>query len=99
MEPIALNDLNRREYKANGLQVVGIALDDPDSVKNFVKTYGISYPVLVGGEDTFDVSAAYGNTEGVLPYSILIDKTGIVRWSYAGKLHAKDLTSQLNNHL
>ncbi len=54
--------------------MIGIALDDAQSVRNFVETYGISYPILVGSEDVFATSAAYGNEEGVLPYSVLIDK-------------------------
>ena len=74
----------QRQYGPTGLQVVGIALDNQDSVKSFVSTYGISYPILVGESDVFETSAAYGNSEGVLPYSVLIDNQGIIRWKYAG---------------
>ena len=89
----------QRQHQANGLQVVGIALDNAESVKSFVQTYGISYPILIGDADVFETSAAYGNIEGVLPYSVLIDKSGIVRWQYAGKLHMKDINLQLSSLL
>ncbi len=89
----------QRKYASNGLQVIGIALDDVQSVKNFVSTYGISYPVLVGSEDVFATSAAYGNEEGVLPYSVLIDKTGIVRWQYAGIIQHDMISSLLSDML
>jgi len=88
----------QRQHGPNGLQILGIALDDAQSARNFVETYGISYPILVGLENVFETSAAYGNAEGVLPFSVLIDKTGIVRWQYAGKLHEdriSDLLSEL----
>jgi thiol-disulfide isomerase/thioredoxin len=89
----------QRQYAPKGLQVVGIALDDEQSVRNFVSTYGISYPILVGDADVFEVSAAYGNTEGVLPYSVLVDKDGIVRWQYAGKVRENDISNLLSEFL
>ena len=88
----------QRQYGPTGLQVVGIALDNQDSVKSFVSTYGISYPILVGESDVFETSAAYGNSEGVLPYSVLIDNQGIIRWKYAGIIKddkIKDLLTDL----
>jgi peroxiredoxin len=89
----------QREYGATGLQIVGIALDDAQSVRSFVQTFGITYPILIGESDVFETSAAYGNAEGVLPYSVLVDKSGIVRWQYAGKIHSEDVTSLLNDLL
>lgn len=89
----------QREYGPTGLQVVGIALDDVQSVRNFVKTYGISYPILVGEADVFATSAAYGNVAGVLPYSVLVDKDGIVRWQYAGEIQQPEIASLLSELL
>lgn len=89
----------QREFKPNGLQVVGIALDDVQSVNSFVSTYGISYPILVGSEDVFATSTAYGNAEGVLPYSVLVDKHGIVRWQYAGKIQHDKISELLSDLL
>lgn len=78
-------------HAGRGLQVVGIALDDAKVVKNFVDTFGISYPILVGEADVFNVSSAFGNQEGVLPFSVLIDRQGVIRWQYAGKLKGEDV--------
>lgn len=89
----------QRQFGSTGLQVIGIALDDVQSVKSFVATYGISYPVLVGSEDVFATSAAYGNEEGVLPYSVLIDEKGIVRWQYAGIIQQEKITNLISELL
>ena len=89
----------QRNYGATGLQVVGIALDDAQSASDFVETYGISYPILVGEADVFATSAAYGNVDGVLPYSVLIDSDGIVRWQYAGIIQKNDITDLLSDLL
>jgi peroxiredoxin len=89
----------QREYGALGLQVIGIALDNVDSVRSFVDTYGISYPVLLGAEDVFTTSAAYGNSEGVLPYTVLVDRDGIIRWQYAGQVHHENISPLLSELL
>jgi len=89
----------QRNHGASGLQVIGIALDDAQKAQNFVTTYGISYPILVGETDVFETSAAYGNTEGVLPFSVLVDKQGIVRWQYAGKIKQDEIFRQLSDLL
>ena len=87
------------QHTDRGFQVVGIALDDAQVVNNFVQTFGISYPILVGEADVFNVSAAFGNQEGVLPFSVLIDRKGVVRWQYAGKLKSEDVDKWLGEVL
>ncbi len=89
----------QREHGPDGLQVVGIALDDAQTASNFVETFGITYPILLGMEDVFTTSMAYGNEEGVLPYSVLVDKTGVVRWQYAGIIKHEDITRLLSDLL
>lgn len=89
----------QREFGPDGLQIVGIALDDAQSASNFVETFGITYPILLGLEDVFTTSAAYGNDEGVLPYTVVVDKTGIVRWQYAGIIKHEQITSVLSGLL
>jgi len=89
----------QQEYGPEGLQVVGIALDDVQSVRSFVEKYGISYPILVGEADVLATSAAYGNVAGVLPYSVLVDKEGIVRWQYTGEIPQDDIFRLLSEFL
>ena len=89
----------QRDYGTSGLQVLGIALDDAQRVRTFIQTYGISYLILVGEADVFETSTAYGNTEGVLPYSVLVDKAGTVRWQYAGIIRHAEITKLLSEHL
>jgi peroxiredoxin len=84
------------EYGSAGLQVVGIALDDVQSVRNFIQEYGISYPILVGEADVMATSNAYGNVTGVLPYSVLVDSDGVIRWQYVGEIQHDDIANLLD---
>ncbi|WP_159016578.1 TlpA family protein disulfide reductase [Cognatiluteimonas profundi] len=67
-----------RQQAANGVQVVGIALDDPAAVKAFVKRLGVSYPVLLDAPGPADAGVRLGNPAGVLPYTVLVSPQGIL---------------------
>ena len=67
-----LIDLQNR-YGAQGLQVVGISMDDSeDPVRAFQQQYKMNYPIAVGNEHLAD---QYGGVLG-LPITFVIDKQG-----------------------
>jgi len=61
-----------------GLQFVGIAIDEKDKVAAYVREIGINYPVLVGELDAVEMSRSLGNDLGGLPFTIVVDRTGKV---------------------
>jgi thiol-disulfide isomerase/thioredoxin len=60
----------------NGVQVVGIALDDADAVRAFVAGAGVRYPILLDAPGPRDAGVRLGNPKGVLPYSVLVSADG-----------------------
>ncbi len=87
------------QYGEAGLQVIGIALDDVQSVRDFVERLAISYPILVGAADVMDTNRAYGNVAGMLPFSVLVDRDGIIRWQYIGEIQRETVTRLLSELL
>jgi len=65
-----------REQGANGMQVVGIALDDDTAVRAFLQAHAIGYPSLVDTPGSADAGVRLGNPAGVLPYSVLVAPDG-----------------------
>jgi thiol-disulfide isomerase/thioredoxin len=65
-----------KQYGPQGLQVVGVAMDDagPDKIAKFAKDMGVNYPVLLGKESVGD---EYGGLE-YLPTSFYLDRDGKV---------------------
>ena len=59
-----------------GIQVVGIALDEPDAVRAFLTRVPVQYPILIEQPGPADASVRLGNLKGVLPYSVLIGADG-----------------------
>jgi thiol-disulfide isomerase/thioredoxin len=60
----------------NGVQVVGIAVDDADAVRAFLEQVPVSYPVLLDTPGPADAGVRLGNPKGVLPYSVLVSDDG-----------------------
>lgn len=83
------------QYKDKDFIVIGVGTDDRDRIAKFVKKLGVNYPILVGGQAAMQVSYQYGNNSGALPYSILIDKHGIVRYRAGGLISKQRLINQI----
>lgn len=67
-----------------GLVVLGLSVDQagPDVVSTFLRERGITYPVAIVGRD---VETAFGGMQGY-PTSVLLDRTGRVRYKVLGPL-------------
>ena len=64
------------EQGANGVQVVGIALDTPEAVAAFLERVPVDYAILVDRPGPADAGVRLGNPAGVLPYTVLLDADG-----------------------
>jgi peroxiredoxin len=64
----------QKQYGPEGLQVVGIAMDDAskEDIARFAKDLGVNYPILLGKES---VGNAYGGVQ-FLPSTFFIDREG-----------------------
>jgi thiol-disulfide isomerase/thioredoxin len=79
-------------YKAQGLTVIGISVDDPpEDIKTFAAGLKVNYPLLVG-RDRSDVARAF-DAEQVIPVSWLIRRDGSVQAKVTG-IHGKNWFEQ-----
>lgn len=77
----------QRKHAADGLQVVGIAMEQPRSAVEFLKQVPVGYPILIGIDADPVPTTTFGDTAGVLPYSVLVGRDGRI---IATKLGALD---------
>ena len=83
------------DFAGRGLQVVGIAVDEPARAQSFASDLDLAYPLLYGPGEAMLVGRRYGNASGMLPYSVLIDAGGIVRWTRLGAVTREQLEHQI----
>lgn len=84
-----LDELAKRH--AQTLVVLGVAEDDAEAVKAFLQRHPVDYPILYSASDSVGLSAQFGNTRAVLPYSVLIDEQGVVTRSKSGMFSKAEL--------
>ena len=63
-----------RDLSDKGFSIIGIALDQKDYINDFVDDFGVNYPIAYGDEDVSLVSMQYKNTQGALPYNVILDR-------------------------
>ncbi|MBA2351430.1 MAG: TlpA family protein disulfide reductase [Burkholderiales bacterium] len=80
----------QNKYGKQGLQFVGIAIDQKDKVETFADQNGVNYPVLIGEADAIDLSRKAGNRLGALPYTLIMNRAGqVVATELGGLTEAK----------
>ena len=68
----------QKRHGARGLQLVGIAIDQPGKAADFAREFGINYPVLIGGMESLEPLRQSGNRQAGPPYTLVMDRGGKV---------------------
>lgn len=64
------------QFGKQGLQFVGVALDEHGKVAAYADGEGMNYPILLGGGEAVDLGRIAGNRLGGLPYTVVFDRKG-----------------------
>lgn len=81
------------------LQVLGISLDDPKTLKDYLRREPLGFPTLMGERGAFNLMAGYGHPRGSIPFSVLLGPDGKVLARKAGAFTENELNSLLSTHL
>jgi thiol-disulfide isomerase/thioredoxin len=91
IEEMPLLDAFYRQHATNGLQIVGLAVDQPEPVRKYVARTQLSFPIALAGPGGAELSRLLGNEAGALPYSVLFNRDGVVQQRRMGRLSEADL--------
>jgi thiol-disulfide isomerase/thioredoxin len=75
--------------------VIGVAIDNPTNVREFLQKTPVTYPIALAGLEGTDLMRELGNTTGGLPYTVLLDAKGKVVFNKMGKTNEAELKAQL----
>jgi cytochrome c biogenesis protein CcmG, thiol:disulfide interchange protein DsbE len=82
----------QQQYAAQGLQVVGISMDDDAApVRKLIARLNTKYPIAMGDAK---LGEQYGGVMG-LPLTYLIDRNGVVRMRFQGETELKSIEAEL----
>ena len=80
-----------QENKSKGWQVLGIAIDQAESVRRFLARTPVGYAVAMGGLQGAQISQSLGDLGGSLPYSVVFDASSRIVHRKMGALDAQEL--------
>jgi thiol-disulfide isomerase/thioredoxin len=89
----------QEKYRGRGLRFVGVAIDDLEAVQKYAEEVGINYPILHGDIEAFEVSRGYGNQLGALPFTVVIDRKGIIVLSRPGEISRTEVEQVIQTYL
>jgi thiol-disulfide isomerase/thioredoxin len=85
----------RTLYGPQGVEFVGIAIDNSANVAQFLQQMPVNYPILIGEGAAHSLVRQLGNPSGALPYTIVLDRDGKVVLSHLGRLPRATLETTL----
>lgn len=78
---------------AQGIQVLGLAIDKPEAVLRFLQRQPVQFPVAIAMQGGLGLTQALGNLQGGLPFTVLFDAKGQIRQRKIGELSGEDLAN------
>ena len=82
-------------WKDKDVVFVGIAADQADNVKAFIKKTPVNYTIAVGEQAGFDLSRALGNRYDAVPFTLIINRQETIVNRHFGVFTRKDLETEI----
>ena len=91
VEEMPLLDIFFRQDASKGWQMVGLAIDQPSRVRQYLSQNAISYPIGLAGMTGTELGRLLGNEVGGLPFTVVLDGKGSLIQRKLGKLSAQEI--------
>lgn len=89
-------DRLQRSPAGRNVQVVGLAVDGPTPVRQFLARQPVGFAVGLAGFEGTELSRRLGNSTGALPFTVVVDSRGVVRQRKLGETDFDELTRWLS---
>jgi thiol-disulfide isomerase/thioredoxin len=91
IEEMPLIDAFFRENKEKSWQVIGLAIDQPSRVRQFLSQFPVTYKIGLAGLNGTELAKQLGNDVGGLPFTVVLDGEGRLIQQKVGKLTPDDI--------
>jgi len=86
----------QQEYADKNVQFIGIAIDDPANVEDYLSFMDINYPVLLAPAEGGLLAKQLGNIVNAIPYTVIVNRNNEVIFRHPGELSKELIENQLN---
>jgi len=99
VEEMPTLDKIAQEYASKNVLIVGIGIDSPSNIREFLEKTPVSYPIVIGGLEGSNLAKQMGNNQGALPYTVIINSKGKAIFTKLGKISEEELRKAINSAL
>ena len=81
--------------KSQNVELIGIAIDSPSNVDEFLGKTPVNYPIVLAGITGTELGKVLGNEQGGLPFTVILDENGNKLLTKAGRIQMDTITAAL----
>ena len=81
-----------KQFASEGWRVVGLAVDNPKAVREYLARSPVSYTIGLAGFEGAELSRTLGNQQSGLPYTVAFGRSGQIVQRKAGATSLDELT-------
>ena len=85
----------RDKLLSSNVEFVGIAIDQASKVVDFARNVHVSYPLLMADPAGLDLVRNLGNPSGGLPFTVVLDRKGMVAHRNLGSITQQKIEDQV----
>jgi len=97
VEEMPALDKIQGEYDPKNMLIVGIGIESPSNIRQFIETTIISYPIVLGGLGGNEINKMLGNPSGALPFTVVINSKGEIKSRKLGKISEDELRKMIKD--
>lgn len=93
VEEMPLLNAFYHERRSEGWTVLGLAVDQPSAVRQFLQRLPVDFPIGMAGLGGTELSKRLGNATGGLPFTVVLDARGEIAHRKIGQVKPEDLAA------
>ena len=78
-------------YANQNVQFIGIAIDDPQLVEDYLSFVDINYPILIAESEGEKLAQKLGNVVNAIPFTLIVNQQGQIIFRHPGELSKAEL--------
>jgi len=87
------------KFRPKGVQLLGIAVDSPSNVREFLEERQFSYPLVVAGANGSELASRLGSRIDAFPYTVLVAPNGQVVQQKMGRIYEEELIKWVEDYI
>jgi thiol-disulfide isomerase/thioredoxin len=88
---------SQSKYASKNVLFVGIGVDSPPNIREFLSKTPVNYPIVLGGLEGSNWAKSMGNPSSGLPFTVIVNEKGTIIKSKLGKITEDELSSWIDS--